>query len=161
MYLRRFRLAEFIKDGEDHGMYAEAHDAFKVCSICPIDDPQTAEILTAAAELERHDKASFRMAMAKILKISTLGTPIKEHYDKKQCHEAFEFDYNGKHYTVWRIRNNDLRLLFFYGNDHIILLTDALAKRKDNFSQAEINRSTEVIKRYLNAATYTIIEEHK
>lgn len=161
MYLRRFRPAEYIKDGEDPGMYSEAPNAFKVCSICPTDDPKTAEILAAVAELEKHDRESFRLAIKKLLKISTLGTPIKEHYDKKQCHEAFDFDYKGKNHTVWRIRNGDVRLLFFYGHDHIILLTDALAKRKDNLTEAEENRSKEVIKRYLNAKTYTIIEEHK
>ena len=159
MYLRRFMLAEFIRDGEDPGMYAEAPGAFKVCSICPTNDPQTAEILAAAVDLAARDKKSFRQVMTKLLKVSTLGTPIKEHYDEDQCHEAFEFDYKGKHHTVWRIRNGDFRLLFFYGHDRIILLTDVLAKRKDKLSESEINRSKEFVKRYLDATNYTIIEE--
>lgn len=161
MYLRRFRLAEFIRDGENIGVFPDVPYAFKICSICSTKDPQTAEILVAVANLVDRDKLSFKLAMARLLKVSVLDPPLKAHYDKKQYHDAFEFSYKGKTRKVLRVRNNNLRLVFYFGNDNIILLTDTFAKHKDNWTEAETNRSKEVVKRYLDATTHTIIEEKK
>lgn len=70
------------------------------------------------------------------------GAPLNEMYDKKKLHEALEFSYTNKKGeqvidSVWRIRQEDLRLYFIYLSDKRLVLLHLWYKRVDKLSAAE------------------------
>jgi hypothetical protein len=161
MYLRQFRLLEFINPREDAATYPELPGAFKVCSICPFDDPRQAEILAAMASMEKSERAAFARGMSKLLKHAATGKPLHSQYDKKQCHEAHEFTYKGKLHTIWRIRTNDIRILFYYGEDRLVLLVDSFPKHKNTLTEKQKSHAESVVKRCIDATEIVLIREKK
>jgi mRNA-degrading endonuclease RelE of RelBE toxin-antitoxin system len=159
MFLRRFRLKEFIKPHENASTYPELPSAYSVCSICPAKDEDTAEILAKIYQFGQTERKSFRNGMQKLLKIVNSGQRLEIHYDSKQCHETHSFYYNGSNHTIWRIRSNDLRILFYYGNDRVILLLDTFPKHRQSVTKAQKNAAEDVIKRYLDGKPITIIKD--
>lgn len=158
IHLRRFRLAEFIKPTENAATYPEAPGAYKVCGICQSDDPATAELLQRIAALGKAEGNCFRNGMRKLLKIANSGSPLKVHYDEKQCHETHQFAYKGDTHTIWRIRNNDLRILFYYGSDRTILLLDTFPKRADKLTEAQKLSAENAVKHYWDSAPAIVIK---
>lgn len=161
MFLRRFRLDEFIKPTENAATYPESSSANKVCGICATDDEDTAELLQRIKALGKTEGTCFRNGMRKLLKIANSGEPLTVHYDEKQCHKTHSFTYNGLTHDIWRIRNNDLRILFFYGNDRVILLLDTFPKHADRLTKAQKLNAEDAVKRYLDGKPITIIQGEK
>jgi hypothetical protein len=159
MFLRRFRLDEFIKPTESAAVYPESTGAFKVCGVCTTKDKASAELLSQIAALGKTEGSCFRNGMRKLLKIANSGEPLSVHYDEKQCHTTHSFNNNGTSYDIWRIRNSDLRILFFYGTDRVILLLDVFPKRANKLTKAQKSKAEDAVKRYLDGKPITIIED--
>lgn len=99
------------------------------------------------------DQKSAILALKKLIQVAALGQPFTVHYDSKQCHELHEFTYKGKVRVVWRIRQGDIRLPFYYGQGKLIFLAGALSKRKDKLSKNEKSSLEQEVKRYIDAET--------
>lgn len=96
--------------------------------------------------------------MSMILKLANAGRKFESHYDQKKCHETHTFSYKGKEHVLWRIRNSDVRLLFFYGNDQVILLVDSFPKHTDKLTKAQKSHAETLIKAYLDAESIQILD---
>lgn len=89
--------------------------------------------------------------MSTLLKLTTTGRPLESHYDEKQCHETHRFTHKSAEHVVWRIRMGDLRVLFYYGDNRIVFLTDAFAKHKDRLTSAQKAKAENDIKAFIDA----------
>jgi len=91
---------------------------------------------------DRDSAEMLRKTIVEFLIKCDLGNHLSESYDSSQCHQAFDFDREGKNIKVWRIwKGGDVRLYFVYVPDtpRCILLLKALAKR-----QRKLKRSDEI-----------------
>lgn len=162
MYLRRLRLSEFLKPREDASTYPELPGAYKVCCASRSENPADAAIVDWVTALQNVDRGSFRSGMSTLLKVANEGRKFETHYDEKACHEAHRFSYKGQEYVVWRIRVGDLRILFHYAKDHIVLLSDAFAKHRDKLTKAQTGKAERDIKAFIDATElkYTRDKDH-
>lgn len=161
MYLRRLQIQDFLKPREDAATYPEMPNAYKVCCISTTEDPCDAAIVAWVKALTKQDRKVFRNGMGTILKVANSGRPLETHYDEKQCHDAHCFWHKGNQHTIWRIRQGDLRILFFYGTDHIILLIDAFPKHTDKLTKAQKLNAETITKSYLDAKKIQFTQEQK
>lgn len=118
-----------------------------------------AEADAAACQLLQHiagmqsirDRKAALAALDKLVKVAASGKPLPVFYDEKQCHDIHRFRHDGHEHVLWRIRNGDIRIVFHYGHHRLILLTDALVKRKDKLSTAETSALERQVKAFLDA----------
>ena len=115
------------------------------------EDPRDAAIVAWVKSLSPQERKVFRSGMGTILKVANSGRQLETHYDEKQCHEAHSFSYKGNQHTIWRIRQGDLRILFFYGTDQIILLVYVFPKHTDKLTAAQKLNAETIVKSYLDA----------
>lgn len=126
----------------------------KVSSRCSSKDRDSALVWGQIQALKANDRAPAFKSLAYFVQIAQNGPPLTQHLDKKQVHEAHEFasPISGKTEKVWRYRRGDIRILFYYADDSVLLLTDLLAKRADKLEQAVLNRAEQAVNEYLSAA---------
>lgn len=127
---------------------------FKVCSVCQTADRDTAAVWPQIGALKQRDQEPAFKSLAYLVRIAQLGPPLTQHLDKKQVHEAHEFvsAVSGKAEKVWRYRRSDIRILFYYANDQVVLVTEVVAKRSDKLDKATLNRAEQAVDMYLKAA---------
>ena len=53
---------------------------------------------------------------------------------------------------MWRYRHGDIRILFYYAADKVVLLTHTLPKRKDELSAKDINLARQAVVDFLTAS---------
>ncbi|MGN5519639.1 hypothetical protein VF673_12260 [Halopseudomonas sp. Lyrl_26] len=104
-----------------------------------------------AALESREDQRSALQGLKKLIQVAAIGQPLTVHYDSKQCHELHEFTYKGKVRVIWRIRNGNVRLPFYYGHRKLIFLAGVMSKRKDSLSKAEKLALERQVKHYIDA----------
>lgn len=123
-------------------------------SRCESDTSESCVLFEQMKSLGRSNTRDFKSAMAaleKLVKVAKLGQPLESFYDKKQSHELHIFEYKGKKHVIWRIRNGDIRLTFYYGHERIIFLPGLIQKRTDKLTPAEkLGLESEVVA-YLEA----------
>lgn len=125
----------------------------KVSSRCAIKDRDSALVWGQIEALKANDRAPAFKSLAYFVQIAQNGPPLTQHLDKKQVHEAHEFvsPISGKTEKIWRYRRGDIRILFYYGNDSVLLLADLVAKRSDRLEPAVLNRAELAVNEYLSA----------
>lgn len=125
----------------------------KVSARCASRDRDSAYVWQQIADLEVNDRASAIKSLAYFSRVAQHGPPLTQHLDKKQVHEVHEFDspVSGKKEKIWRYRRGDIRILFYYGNDRVLLLTDVVVKRSDKFEPAVLSRAAQAVNEYLSA----------
>ena len=103
--------------------------------------------------LGKNDRIPALKSLAYFAQIAQNGPPLTQHLDKKQVHEAHEFvsAISSKTEKVWRYRRGAIRILFYYGNDRILLLVDLLAKRSDKLEPAVLKQAELAVDAYLSA----------
>ena len=90
-----------------------------------------------------------------LVKLAQLGKPFNQLADKKTVHEAFDSFYcelTKRNETVWRFRHRDIRILFYYAADKVVLLTHTLPKRTDKLSLKDINQAKQAVIEFLTAS---------
>lgn len=130
----RFRPVSFCSDGERR---------------------ESAVIFEALQALKANDQKAAFKGLRHFVKLAQLGKPFDQLVDKKTVHEAFApffCDVTQKEETVWRYRHGDIRILFYYASGKVVLLADALAKRKDALSDKEKNRAKQAVVDFLKAS---------
>lgn len=125
----------------------------KVSSRCANRHRDSALVWEQIGELKSNDQAPAFKSLAYFVQIAQNGPPLTQHLDKKQVHEAHEFvsPVSGKTEKVWRYRRGDIRILFYYGNDSVLLLADLVAKRSDRLEPAVLNGAELAVNEYLSA----------
>ena len=95
------------------------------------------------------------LGLKKLVKLAQLGKPFNQLADKKTVHEAFDSFYcelTKRNETVWRFRHGDIRILFYYAADKVVLLTHTLPKRADKLSLKDTNQAKQAVIEFLTAS---------
>lgn len=114
------------------------------------DSPEKSLIFNGIKGMERKDKISAFAGLIKLLKHSADGRSPEVAYPTK-CHEAFNFKYDGKLHKVWRIRDQEVRIYFYYCSEKIILLPHIGEKREDKLTKGQQGFIEKQIKLYIDA----------
>lgn len=158
MFLRRLYLDDFLNPKESAATYPEMPNSIKVCCICDNKEPTSgAEVLRSVKDMDKEDRTGFRCGMATILKLANSGTQLHTHFDEKSCHPTHDFVFEKKNRKIGRLRNSDIRILYFDANERILLITDVFPKHKDKLTITQKQASEAVVKRYLKATEHTVV----
>jgi mRNA-degrading endonuclease RelE of RelBE toxin-antitoxin system len=152
-YLTEIRPEDFTGDGDGAAAPLSPH-RFKVSSACAQNDARTAEVLTQIQSLgSKPDRHMALLGLVHLVKVAQSGPPFTKSFDKKALHETHSFHsaVSGQDEKIWRYRRGDIRILFYYADDKIVLLCGTLSKRKDQLSEAEKKAAEHAVDRYLSA----------
>ena len=126
---------------------------YKVSSICATKDRDSAQAWKQIEALKSNDQEPAFKSLLHFVQIARMGPPLTQHLDKKQVHEAHEFvsAVSGKTEKIWRYRRGDIRILFYYADGQVVLVTELVAKRSDKLEKAILNRAEQAVNEYLKA----------
>ena len=150
-----YYLTEIRVDDFEQGVLP-AQGRFKVVSPCS--DPKqrkSAAVFDVVQGMEKSDQRQALAGLKFLLKLAQLGKPFGQLLDKKTVHEAFEPFYcelTKRNETVWRYRHGDIRILFYYAVDKVVLLAHTLPKRTDKLSTKEKNIAKKAVLDFLEAS---------
>lgn len=150
-----YYLTEIRVDDFEQGVLP-AQGRFKVVSPCS--DPKqrkSAAVFDVVQGMEKSDQRQALAGLKFLLKLAQLGKPFGQLLDKKAVHEAFEPFYcelTKRNETVWRYRHGDIRILFYYAVDKVVLLAHTLPKRTDKLSTKEKNIARQAVLDFLEAS---------
>ncbi|OWQ86920.1 hypothetical protein CDN99_19640 [Roseateles aquatilis] len=123
-------------------------------SECAEADPDSAEIWTQIQALpsQVHQRVAIA-ALLMLVKVAQGGQPLTQAFDKKALHEthAFRSSVSGKVERIWRLRRGDIRLLFYYAQDRVVLLSTILVKLRDRLTVGEQLAAEGAVDRFLEA----------
>lgn len=159
MAKQMYFITEIRTDDFEAGEPPPAPGRFKLVSRC--DDGKnrhTAAVFMQVKLLKANDARSALLGLKHFVKLAQLGKPFSQICDKKAVHEAFEPFYcaqSRKDETVWRYRHGDVRILFYYANDKVVLLANALIKRTSSLSENEKNSARQAVIEFIKAAQST------
>lgn len=135
-----------------------AQGRFKVVSPCTdAKRRESAKVFEAVKGMQGNDQRQALLGLKMLLKLAQLGKPFNQLVDKKTVHEAFDAfycDVSKKDETVWRYRHGDIRILFYYAADKVVLLTHTLPKRTDKLSAKDINLAKAAVIEFLTASRF-------
>lgn len=155
-FLTELNPDDFLPDSDESASAPAPVDTrrCKVSSRCATKDRDSALVWEQIQALKVNDQEPAFKSLAYFVQIAQNGPPLTQHLDKKQVHEAHEFvsPVSGKTEKVWRYRRGDIRILFYYGHDGVLLLADLVAKRSDKLEKAVLNRAEQAVNEYLSAA---------
>lgn len=132
---------------------AASGNRYKVSSVCATKDRDTALVWKQIEALKGNDQEPAFKSLLHFVQIAWMGPPLTKHLDKKQVHEAHEFvsTVSGKAEKIWRYRRGDIRILFHYADEQVVLITELVAKRSDRLEKAVLNRAEQAVDAYLKA----------
>lgn len=133
-----------------------AQGRFKLVSPCAEpDNRRSASVLkTISAMKSAADQRQALAGLKHLLKVAQLGKPFNLLLDKDAVHEAFPAffcDITKRDETVWRYRRGDIRILFYYAADKVVLLTHTLPKRTDKLSAKDMEQAKQAVTDFLTA----------
>jgi phage-related protein len=144
-----------VSDFGDPGAVV-AQGRFKVVSPCAdAERRDSAKVFEAVKAMQGNDQRQALLGLKMLLKLAQLGKPFRQLSDAKTVHEAFDpfyCDVTRKNETVWRYRHGDIRILFYYAADKVVLLTHTLPKRTDRLSKKDINQAKQAVIDFLTAS---------
>lgn len=150
-FLTEIRVSDFGDAGA-----VSAQGRFKVVSPCTdAKRRESAKVFEAVKGLQGNDQRQALLGLKKLLNLAQLGKPFNQLSDAKTVHEAFApfyCDVTKKNETVWRYRHGDIRILFYYAADKVVLLTHTLPKRSDKLSAKDINQAKQAVVDFLTAS---------
>ena len=149
-FLTEIRVSDFEAD------VVSAQGRFKVVSRCTDAKNRTsAKVFEAVKGMQGDHQRQALQGLKMLLKLSQLGKPFNQLVDKKTVHEAFPpfyCDLTKKNETVWRYRHGDIRILFYYAADKVVLLAHTLPKRTDKLTAKDINLAKKAVVDFLTAS---------
>jgi phage-related protein len=148
--LTEIKLSDF-----EPGMVS-AQGRFKLVSACSdANRRESAMVFETVQGMQGNDQRQALLGLKMLLKLAQLGKPFNQLADAKAVHEAFDAfycDVTKKNETVWRYRHGDIRILFYYAADKVVLLTHALTKRTDKLSAKDIKLAKQAVVDFLTAS---------
>lgn len=128
---------------------------FKLVSRCADQlERASAEVFQVVSALENNDQRQAIKGLKHFVKLAQLGKPFKQLADSKTVHEAFEpffCEITKRNETVWRYRHGDIRILFYYAADKVVLLAHTLPKRRDRLSERDKQHAKQAVIDFLMA----------
>ena len=112
-------------------------------------------VFEAVQGMQGNDQRLAVQGLKMLLKLAQLGKPFNQLADAKTVHEAFDpffCDVTKKNETVWRYRHGDIRILFYYAVDKVVLLAHTLPKRTDKLSAKDIKLAKLAVVDFLTAS---------
>lgn len=155
MAKQMYVLTEIRVDDFEAGAVS-AQGRFKLVSPCAKPDSrQSAVVLkTISAMKSAADQRQALVGLKHLLKVAQLGKPFNLLLDKDAVHEAFPAffcDITKRDETVWRYRRGDIRILFYYAADEVVLLAHTLPKRTDRLSAKDMEQAKQAVNDFLMA----------
>lgn len=149
-YLTEIKPADLLGDEDELPLNSQR---WKVAARCASGNRASAEVLTWLAAMEGNDQRQALKGLVYLIKLAQAGEPLSSMLDKKRLHEAHAFhcDVSGKKEKIWRYRSGDIRVLFYYGRDRLVLLSNVSPKRTDKYTQADLNQAEAAVREYLLA----------
>lgn len=148
--LTEIKLSDF-----EAGMVS-AQGRFKLVSACSdANRRESAVVFEAVQGMQGNDQRQAVQGLKMLLKLAQLGKPFNQLADAKTVHEAFDpffCDVTKKNETVWRYRHGDIRILFYYAVDKVVLLAHTLPKRTDKLSAKDIKLAKQAVVDFLTAS---------
>ena len=133
-----------------------AQERYKVVSPCTDPDSrESATVFGAISGMDGNDRKQAFAGLKMLVKLAQIGVPFNQLSDEKTVHEAFPSFYcavTKRNETVWRYRHSDIRILFYYAADKVVLLTHTLTKRTDKLSAKDINQAKQAVVDFLTAS---------
>lgn len=124
----------------------------RICSVADDDSFSSCTVFTQIAALSsKTDRRQAMLALVKLVRVAQSGELLQIHYDEKQCHELFRFTYKGKERTVWRVRNGNIRIAFYYADGKILFLPGVVVKRRDKLKKHEQATLAREVERFVDA----------
>lgn len=158
-YLTEIRPEDFTGDGDGAAMPLN-QNRFKVSSACASDDASTADVQAQIRALgSKQDQHKAIFGLVHLVKVAQSGPPFTKSFDEKALHETHSFHsaVSGQKEKIWRYRRGDIRILFYYADDKIVLLCGTLSKRKDKLSNAEVQAAEQAVDCYLSASQQGLV----
>jgi mRNA-degrading endonuclease RelE of RelBE toxin-antitoxin system len=135
---------------------ALAPERFKVVSPCSdAQRRESAKVFEAVKSMNGNDQRQALKGLNMLVKLAQLGKPFNQLLDAKAVHEAFPAfycDVSKRNETVWRYRHGDIRILFYYAANKLVLLTHTLPKRTDKLSAKDMNQAKQAVVDFLTAS---------
>lgn len=149
-YLTEIKPADFLGDEEETPLNPLR---WKVAARCTAGRRDSAEVRAWLGAMEGNDRRQALKGLVFLTKVAQAGEPLGAMLDKKKLHEAHAFycEVSGKKEKVWRFRSGDIRVLFYYGRDRLLLLSNVSPKRTDKYTQADLNQAEAAVREYLLA----------
>lgn len=126
---------------------------YVVASVCDDKDRDSARVWKQLHAINANYQQKAAEAVFYLVKLAQVGTPLAGLLDGKALHEAHSFHSQVSKRTekIWRYRRGDIRVLFYYGDGKIVLLTGVLVKLEDKFSKRDLTEAEKAIDAYLGA----------
>lgn len=137
-----FHLVEGFGYPDPLKVLPRTNKSWKIYMICIKPSERFSLIYADTSRLEENEKNDVSQLFNSLLIATNSGQPLSAHYHKKgDCHPAFDMsykDHEGQHktITVYRLRQNDLRLYFVYRSENTIILLKLLPKFTDKLENA-------------------------
>ena len=151
---QKYVLTEIKLSDFEAGMVS-AQGRFKLVSACSdAHHRDSAMVFQTVKGMQGNDLKHAVQGLKMLLKLAQLGKPFNQLSDAKTVHEAFTpfyCDLTKKNETVWRYRHGDIRILFYYAADKVVLLAHTLTKRTDRLSARDINLAKQAVVDFLTA----------
>jgi mRNA-degrading endonuclease RelE of RelBE toxin-antitoxin system len=148
--LTEIKLSDF-----EAGMVS-AQGRFRLVSACSdANRRESAVVFETVQGMQGNDQRQAVQGLKMLLKLAQLGKPFNQLADAKTVHEAFDpffCDVTKKNETVWRYRHGDIRILFYYAVDKVVLLAHTLPKRTDKLSVKDIKLAKQAVVDFLTAS---------
>ena len=155
-YLRRITLSSFDSSTVDP---PDSATGWKIYGWCETNDMKSLAIRSRLLNYSAPDAKAVLDGVVKLLHKAPIGKPLNTMYDKKQCHEAHSVLVNGKEYRIWRLwPGGVVRIFFWYGSNHQIIIAWPLVKREDKLSNSEKTELGDLVKRYVEAVAKNEIQ---
>ena len=133
-----------------------AKGRFRLVSACSdANRRESAVVFETVQGMQGNDKRQAVQGLKMLLKLAQLGKPFNQLADAKTVHEAFDpffCDVTKKNETVWRYRHGDIRILFYYAVDKVVLMAHTLPKRTDKLSAKDIKLAKQAVVDFLTAS---------
>lgn len=133
-----------------------AQGRFRLVSACSdANRRESAMVFETVQGMQCNDQRQAVQGLEMLLKLAQLGKPFNQLADAKTVHEAFDpffCDVTKKNETVWRYRHGDIRILFYYALDKVVLLAHTLPKRRDKLSAKDIKLAKQAVVDFLTAS---------
>ncbi len=145
-----------IKLSDFESGLVSAQGRFKLVSACSdANRRESAVVFETVKGMHGNDQKQTVQGLKMLLKLAQFGKPFNQLADATVVHEAFDpffCEVTKKNETVWRYRHGDIRILFYYAADKVVLLAHTLPKRRDKLSAKDIKLAKQAVVDFLTAS---------
>jgi mRNA-degrading endonuclease RelE of RelBE toxin-antitoxin system len=126
---------------------------YRVASTCDNKNRDSAHVLQQIQALNRNNQSKALQAVLYLVKLAQDGQPLSDLLDGKALHQAHTFhsQVSGCTEKVWRYRRGEIRVLFYYGEGKVVLLSGVVVKLADKFSRHDLRTAEKAVNAYLGA----------